>query len=56
MHSPQFVMTNNGENFCEKKFQAYENTFFQIEIILLALRKSRLTPFEGVTQSKSKTK
>jgi hypothetical protein len=33
MHSPQFVPNRNGENFCELKFQAYENSFFKIEIV-----------------------
>ena len=33
MHSPQFVLNNQGVNYCEQKYQAYENTFFQIEIM-----------------------
>jgi len=33
MHSPVFVNNSKGYNYCEVKYQAYENTFFQIEIV-----------------------
>ena len=33
MHSPQFVPNEDKENYCENNYQAYENTFFQIEIV-----------------------
>ena len=33
MHSPQFVPNANKDNYCEATYQAYENTFFQIEIV-----------------------
>ncbi len=33
MHSPMFVANSQGYNYCELKYQAYENTYFQIEIV-----------------------
>jgi hypothetical protein len=33
MHSPQFVPNSEGKNFCEIKFQAFENTIFEIKIV-----------------------
>ena len=33
MHSPRFVPNSAGINFCEAKFQAYENSKFRIEIV-----------------------
>jgi hypothetical protein len=33
MHSPKFVPNQDQQNYCEHKFQAYENTYFQIKIV-----------------------
>jgi hypothetical protein len=33
MYSPQFVPNTEGKNYCQQKYQAYENSKFRIEIV-----------------------